>query len=263
MNGELMERTLPKHPEQSYFLYAPTQMGQDAKLLVSVHGLGRDARSHAQQLVPWAERYGVVLLAPYFPADRFPDYQFLGATGKGERPDYVLEPLLADARELTGAHIERFYMHGFSAGAQFGHRYTMAYPDRVVKLVAGAAGYYTFPDRGMAFPGGVLPVAGLPDISMRPEQFLRVPALVYVGERDTDRTSSLNQEPGVDEQQGLTRVERGRRWSETMRSAAAGSGYDTEYRYVTVPDAGHSLAQCLAHDETDLGKQMFDFLFAG
>lgn len=261
MNGVLMERVLQSNPAQRYFLYMPTKCGNNAKLFVTVHGNSRNARAHAEQFITLSERYGVILVAPHFPLDRFPDYQLLGVSGEGERPDQALDSIVAEVSLLTGADAGLLYLLGFSGGAQFAHRYMMAYPAKVAKLVAAAAGWYTFPDSNMHYPSGVKPVAVLGDVAMQPEQFLKIPAFVFVGERDTERGKSLNQDPEVDERQGTTRVERGRRWIAAMQSAAADWGYDTDYRYVTVQGASHSLSQCMEQEQGRIGTLVFEFLF--
>jgi pimeloyl-ACP methyl ester carboxylesterase len=258
-NKGIIEYTLQNNPAQQYLLYIPAQCGKDSKLLVAVHGNGRDVRGIAEHFAPFAERYGVILIAPYFTADRFQDYQFLGLTGQGERADHVLENIVSEVSLRTGADARLLYLLGYSAGAQFVHRFAMAYPTRVAKVVAGAAGWYTFPYPQTHYPSGIKLDPRWGDVSMVPEQFLKVPAFVFVGEGDTLRDKGLNQSPDVDEMQGTTRVERGRRWVEAMRLAARSLGYETDYRFMTVPEAAHSLQHCV--ESGLVGTPAFEFLF--
>lgn len=262
IKGQIVEKAVPHQDNRyadRYFLYMPLNSATDAKTLIVIHGVGRGARSSAEQLVLLAERYGVILVAPLFSADRYPDYQSLGLTEQGERADQALERIVSDFISHTGSSADMLNLFGFSGGAQFVHRFAMAYPERVARLVAGSAGWYTFPDEDVPYPSGTRFSTSSTDRFMVQERFLKVPALVFVGERDTERGTNFCQSPEVDEQQGTTRVERGRRWIEAMQSAAKVRNLDTEYRYMIAPGAGHSLKECLAL--SDVGEISFHFLF--
>jgi poly(3-hydroxybutyrate) depolymerase len=149
IQGQVIEKVVEyqdnRHADR-YFLYVPVNCVVNAKTLIVVHGVGRRARSSAEQLVFLAERFGVILLAPLFSEERYPDYQYLGLTGQGERADHALERIVSDYITYTGRAADKLYLFGFSGGAQFAHRFTMAYPERVARLVTGSAGWYTFPD---------------------------------------------------------------------------------------------------------------------
>ncbi|MGQ0550149.1 MAG: hypothetical protein ACT4PY_10840 [Armatimonadota bacterium] len=238
-------RTLPGDPPLTYHLYVSHRGGQGAPLFIDVHGNGRGVAQHASLFAPFAERAGAVLLAPLFPADHFPDFQRLGRAGRGARADLALQRLVAEVGALTGARTDKLHLSGYSGGAQFVHRYTMAYPEQVARFVAGAAGWYTFPDPAVEFPGGIRSILDLPDVVFVPERFLRVPGCVFVGEDDVQRDTDLNQRPEVDAQQGLNRVERGKRWVEAMQAAAAARGLRTPYAFQLLPRSPHSFSQCM------------------
>lgn len=76
--GNIMVRALNGDPEQWYFLYVPRNCTVDTPVFVSVHGITRNASDHAILFAPFAERYGVVLVAPLFTRQRYRDYQRLG-----------------------------------------------------------------------------------------------------------------------------------------------------------------------------------------
>lgn len=244
---------------QEYFLYVPSRGGKGAATFVTVHGISRNADVHAEKYVPFAEQYGVVLVAPLFPESRYPDYQCFGRTGRGERADLMLERILAEVSQLTGANTENLYLFGYSGGGQFVHRFTMAYPHRVARVVVGAAGWYTFPDAEAEFPHGLQPTADLPGLRFDPAAFVTVPTMVVVGENDIARTANLNQTPEVDDRQGLTRLERGRRWAEEMRRVAEELGVPGNYAYRVVPSAAHSFSECM--EAGGMGPVVFEFLF--
>jgi pimeloyl-ACP methyl ester carboxylesterase len=131
---------------------------------------------------------------------------------------------------------DKVYLFGYSGGGQFAHRYAFTHPQRVAAFVIGAAGWYTFPDPARAYPQG-LHNAG---IEFDPRQFLRIPATVVVGEKDTRRDDALNTSHALDAHQGETRVERGRRWIAAMRAAASSHGHDTRYEFHILPGSDHS-----------------------
>lgn len=257
----LVSRHLKSDPEQRYFLYVPPESGSGGRVLVTVHGVSRNAEEHARRFKRLAKRYGVVLVAPLFPEKRFPDYQRLGQSGKGERPDRALQAILGEVGDLTGADVARVYLFGYSGGGQFAHRYAMAYPERVAKVAVGAAGWYTFPDPAASFPRGLKTRSQWLKSRLKPEAFLKVPMAAFVGERDTRRgpeRPELKQSVKIDSQQGLTRLERGRHWIDAMRAAAAAYGLSTPYAYDTLPHASHSFRASMKHG---MGQRVFAFLF--
>ncbi|CAG7630660.1 S9 family peptidase [Paenibacillus allorhizosphaerae] len=257
--GMIEHKTLADDPSQTYYLYVPDGGGIGAKLFVSVHGISRNAEEHAALFAPFAEQYGVVMVVPLFDSSRFPDYNCLGREGQGQRSDYALERIVADAGRLTGANTDAIYLFGYSAGGQFAHRFVMAWPERIKRCVIGAAGWYTFPDPVLAYPQGIGAFPDLPGVHPVPERFLQVPTCIVVGELDTERTASLNQEPEIDAQQGLNRIERGERWARAMRTAAEARGIANEYRFATLPGSTHNFAKCMKLGR--MGERVFEYLF--
>jgi pimeloyl-ACP methyl ester carboxylesterase len=267
--GNLHKLELIGEDGLTYYMYVPSKGGLRAPLLVSVHGLSRNAKDLAEKFIPWAEEYGVVVLAPLYSREKHGDYNFLGQSGKFSRSDRVLLRLVDEAGRLSGADTEQLYLFGYSAGGQFVHRFAFAYPERVRRVVVGAAGSYTFPDPAVSFPFGLAPIEELLDLRMEAAKFLRIPFLVLVGAEDTERGASLPKTPEIDAQQGFNRVERGRNWVEAMRRAAieqgiapggeVGSSEAESYRFGLAPDSAHSFVQCVAAG--GIGPVVFDFLF--
>jgi poly(3-hydroxybutyrate) depolymerase len=260
LRGTVLERTLGGTERLPYFLYAPRSAGPRPPLFVTVHGISRNARQHATLFAPLAERYGVVVVAPLFPADEYGDYQRLGRGARARRADRALETLVEEVGRLTGAQTDRFYLFGYSGGGQFAHRFTMAHPHRVEAYAVGAAGWYTFPDPSLRYPWGVQTGPSLPDVEMLPPRFLGVPATVFVGDRDTRPGSALRKTRRVNEHQGESRLERAQRWVQAMRQAAREAGVPPPIELVPLPGCGHSFKRCMKRG--GMGAQLFSRLFA-
>ncbi|MGH8773057.1 MAG: alpha/beta hydrolase family protein, partial [Burkholderiales bacterium] len=235
-SGTLLVRSLVSDPGQWYFLYLPRCDWKDAPIVVSVHGITRNAYEHAMLFAPYAERHGVILIAPLFTRERHRRYQRLGREREVARADVVLDNIIADTCVLTRGQAHKVYLFGYSGGGQFVHRYAFAHPGRVAAIVIGAAGWYTFPDREMPYPQGIRSAA----FEFDPAEFLTIPATVFVGENDTGRDDAFNTSVSLDSHQGETRLERGRRWIEAMREAAAAHRYDTRFEFQTLPGSDHS-----------------------
>lgn len=257
--GAVIARSLNADPMFKYFLYVPRSLTAGAPVFVAVHGVSRSAAPYAELFAPIAEQQRTVLVAPLFEQHRFPDYQRLGRVGRGERADVMLDRVLAEVQQLTGARTGKILLFGYSGGGQFAHRYMMAFPERVERLVVGAAGWYTFPDPTLAYPTGIKPAAALPGVTFEPARFLTVPSCVLVGAEDVGRDDNLNQTPEVNEQQGTTRLERGHRWIEAMKAGAAVRNLKTPYVFDVLPKGRHSFTQNMR--DSGLGPKVAGCLF--
>ncbi len=235
----ILLRTLRSDPTQEYLLYIPEKGGENASMLVSVHGISRNAYEQAAAFADLCERQGYVLVVPVFTPEQHKDYQRLGRAGRGRRVDLLLHTILAEVGSLTGADVTQFRIFGFSGGAQFVHRYVMVHPQRVLAAVVAAPGWYTFPDSKQRYPFGVRPVRTMPGVQFNPEEFLRVPVTVLIGSLDTG-AANLRRTDRVDKQQGVTRVERARNWTAAMRDAATIYGLEPKVELDEIPNIGHS-----------------------
>jgi pimeloyl-ACP methyl ester carboxylesterase len=237
--GCVVRRALRSDPTQEYLLYIPKSVEADPRVLVLVHGLSRNAHEQATVFTSLCEERGVVALVPIFTKELHKDYQRLGRRGRGPRVDLLLHRFLAECATLTGADPTQTFLFGFSAGAQFVHRYVLAHPHRVARAAVAAAGWYTFPDHTQKFPYGTRPSRALAGVTFNPEQFLRVPIEVLVGELDTTN-ANLRRTDRADAQQGATRLERARRWVAAMQDTAAAHGLPSLVALTEVPGIEHS-----------------------
>jgi len=233
--GKVLKRRLGGRLGQVYYLYIPRSAGRRPPLMVSIHGISRNARQHAKLLSSMAELYGVIVLAPLFSKKQFPDYQRLGRLRRGPRSDLALDRIVGEVLNLTRADTGRLHLFGYSGGGQFAHRYAMAHPERVASVVIGAAGWYTMPQSENSFPHGVGLCRDLPSLRFDSSRFLRVPMTVIVGDRDIDRDPGLNKSEKIDRMQGRNRIERAFNWAKIMNLMAKSRGMPEHFRVELLP----------------------------
>lgn len=144
-----IETTLPDANGLTHWLYTPTEkpvVGKTYRLVVGVHGVGGTGKG-ACGVSTWATEFDdVIVLGPSFeqpkrdpnaprPATIPRDiYQMSGPTHEAK---------LAELIEQIGKTWKlqpKIFLHGFSAGAQFAHRYAFKHPELVAGVSAHSAG---------------------------------------------------------------------------------------------------------------------------
>ena len=235
-----------------YFLYVPRWLDPEARPVVSVHGILRKAKAHIAAFAPWAEDSGRIVIAPLFSEAQCRRYQKVVLDKR--QADLALMAALRDVADRTGIDTARVDLFGFSGGAQFAHRFALLHPEHIGRLAVCSAGWFTWPDAFEAYPYGLAPEprsarrgnrSNGPRFRPDLEAFLQIPVLVLVGERDIERDLTLRKEPMLDRRQGLNRVERAERWSDSLRDVAARLGVTADARLRLLPDCGHSFEDCV------------------
>ncbi|ALA20145.1 hypothetical protein AL346_22145 (plasmid) [Chelatococcus sp. CO-6] len=133
------------------FIHKPTAWRpQDGRLLVVLHGADRNATLLRDTWRPIAERYNLLLIVPEFSEAKFPGtlwYNLGNVTDAARRPQpkaawtfHALDRAVDAVRQATGAVNDRFQLYGFSAGAQFAHRYLLLTGAPRVDLVVADSG---------------------------------------------------------------------------------------------------------------------------
>jgi pimeloyl-ACP methyl ester carboxylesterase len=254
----LLRRVLGADPGQEYLIYVPSSGGHEAPVVVSVHGISRNADEHARLLAAYCEMHGAVLVAPLFDIEQHPDYQRLGREGRGKRADLALNLILAEVAAATGALADRFNLFGFSGGAQFSHRYIMAHPHRVARAVVASAGWYTLPDASRRFPRGIRPSKDLRGVRFDAEEFLSVPMTVVVGVDDVMQ-SGLRRSSRLDAEQGVSRVERAKSFVAAMKACAEAHYMESVCEYEEIKNCDHSFKRSILR--SGLGERVFAAFF--
>lgn len=223
-------------------LIVPSHTGDPVPLL-ALHGMTRDVDAQVQALSERAQALGRWVVVPLFSAQAHPQYRLARC------PQQSDAALLRTLRELAhfGVDTRLVDLAGFSAGAQFAHRFAMLYPNRVRRLVLSAAGWYTLPDapRSHAFP------VGLAGHDLRAKvmhanlkAYVGLPITVVVGEQDNTPDGTTRRDPSLDALQGTDRVERARRYVAAVVAAGEQLGQRTNTRLEVLPGAGHDFSAC-------------------
>ena len=210
-------------------------------LLVLVHGLVSRPANLLRHFGAMAERHGIAIMAPDFSGPVWRGFQRLAAAGLADRAAERLESAALDLAGRLGLDDQSFDLAGYSAGAQFAHRFAMTRPDRVRSLMIGAAGWYTEADLALPYPEGL---GGVADPA-RLAAFLGLPIQVVVGSADRQSDASLRRSPELDARQGRNRLERARFWSEQVAQRAAERGIESRITLAELPGTGHSLSEAV------------------
>ena len=144
LTGPWMYRhTLAGQPEQEYYLYVPPGYTADKpwRLFVFVHGAGSDGTSCWETWRKYADLEKFILLCPTFKGNTF---RLLGEGQDRALIDMVVQ--VGKQYRLPG----RFFLGGFSAGAQFAHRFAFRYPALLCGAAAHSAGSYDPPPANLA-----------------------------------------------------------------------------------------------------------------
>jgi len=221
--------------------------------VVVVHGIRREVALMAELLMPMTEATGRTMILPIFDTAHWPRFHLAACK---QRSDLGLLRLIAALREEEVISNKPFQLSGYSAGAQFSHRFTWLYPDLVGRICVAAPGWWTFPDPGHLFPYGM----GSATCSRKAtsfvlnanlKRFVEREIVVRVGALDHTRDKNLRQSTEIDSQQGVNRIERARRWSIAIREAAISYGITPNVSFSVMAKCAHSFSDCVAQARLD------------
>jgi len=242
-----------------YSLYVPRDLdlSEPAPLVVVQHGTARTAGRYRDALRPFADAHGAVILAPLFPAGIIDphdlhNYKFIEY--HGIRFDHALLSMIDEVAQRYNVHSESFYLHGFSGGGQFAHRFLYLHPERLAAVSIGAPGRITELDDTKKWWLGTGGMAEKFGKAIDVDAIRKVPVHLVVGAEDVS-TAEINNEGESNwmdgaELTGRTRIDR----LLTLRDNYASHGIEAEVDIV--PDVGHNGSLILPAVETFFAKQM-------
>lgn len=226
----------------SFSLYVPTSHSFDADsprlpLLVALHGTRRQTGGYLTNLKEFSEEHRIVILTPLFPAgiiDPTDVHNYKNLLYNGIRFDLVLLSMLTQAATIWRIDTERFFLHGFSGGGQFAHRFLYLHPTRLRGVSIGAPGSITQPTATHAWPKGLSDTFSVFKVEPDFAAIADVPVQLLVGEKDTD-AGMLS----ADAIAGPHRVAR----ATYLHTALKDRGVASELS--VVPKVGHDALKCL------------------
>jgi len=236
------------------YYYVPNSYTATSKLLFALHGGSRDAESIRNNLIDKSNEYNLIVIAPKFSSSNFSlgdGYNLGNVYVDGDNPSTstlnnenewsfsFIEPLFDSVKSSLSLENDRYNMFGFSAGAQFVHRFIQFKPDaRFDKVVAGAAGWYTVPDSSIPFPYGydnsILVSTNMSDLLSRN-------LFIQVGAFDNDPNSPGLRHNEYADAQGLNRVTRAVNFFETGQNFSNSNNLDFNWSLHIIQGAGHNL----------------------
>lgn len=240
------------------FIHRPLGIDPRGMLLV-LHGQRRNAVEYRDYARAFGDRHGLVVVAPKFDRDRFPNrrYQRGGITRRGrveprERWTVNLIPVLLEwVRRQEGKPELPIYLFGHSAGGQFLSR-VAAFSDLidVRRIVIANPSSHVVADLNEAAPyglGGVFDPAAGEDALRR---YLGLPITIYLGDRDTG-SYRLHGHPAA-QRQGTNRLERGRGVFERAAEMAHRLETPFNWQLVIAPGIDHSGRKMLNTEQADI-----------
>jgi poly(3-hydroxybutyrate) depolymerase len=188
-------------PRFSYALFVPEDIRDDEpplRLWVFVHGTGRQTELYLDRLADLARAERAVVMTPHFPAgvggaDAIDNYHDLAYAGI--RFDEVLLGMVDDVAHRWNVEPSTFFLHGFSGGGQFSHRFLYVHPGRLTAVSIGAPGRVTLPAATAGWPRGIGDLSDRFGHSFDADAVARVPIQVLAGSLD-DTPSTGASYPG-------------------------------------------------------------------
>lgn len=242
--------------------YVPAACAAKAcPLVISMHGLTRNAEAARDNWVAAADANGLVVAAPELDAVRFPTrlYQLGGVQGETERANWIYSTIerLFDRLKASGRISgDGYVLFGHSAGAQFVHRMVLMMPEaRWSTAVVGNAGYYTLPVGSAAAEGRDYPfsLGSTPATADSLRRSFAKPLLLLLGDQDNDpQHHQLNNSAGA-KAQGPHRLARGQFFFSVADAEAKRLNLPFNWRMSIVPG--------VAHEQTKMAEAAARILF--
>lgn len=236
------------------FYHVPTSYDASSKVVFALHGGSRDAEGVRNNMIQKSIDYNFIVIAPKFSSSNFSlgdGYNLGNVYVDGDNPSTntlnnedewsfsIIEPLFDSVKSSLSIESEKYNLFGFSAGAQFVHRFIQFKPDaRFNKVVAGAAGWYTVPNNSIPFPYGyqnsIL-------ISTNLNNLLSSDLHIQVGALDNNPNSAGLRHNEYADAQGLNRVTRAVHFFESGQNIADSNNNNFNWSLHIIQGAGHNL----------------------
>ncbi|MDC3271643.1 hypothetical protein OAU58_01440 [Gammaproteobacteria bacterium] len=245
-------------PDSKIYYSVPESIDENTKIIFIMHGASRNAEKYINDWLPMAQNRNVVLIAPEFSKERFPEYVYLMmSTEKGKLlkdQSLYLNDSLGLLFDFFKAKLKlsttTFRLYGHSGGSQFVNRYLLLSDEtRIEKAAMANAGFYTFLDRQSSYPFGI---KNMNVSDERIEWFLRLKGGVFLGDADNDPAHRSLPSMRKAKKQGRHRFERGTNFFNDLITLGVEKNLPFRWRYQSVPR--------VAHDNAGMSLAVSEFL---
>jgi poly(3-hydroxybutyrate) depolymerase len=228
--------------------HRPAAAQADAPVVFVMHGTSRMAQNYRKYWIPFAEQQRFVLLVPEFSRAQFPhDYNLERLTAAdgtplppAQWPYAAIERVFDAVRSANGLRAGSYDIYGHSAGAQFVHRLVLLMPQARFRVaVAANAGWYTMPDRAIAYPYGL---AGTAVDRAALTRALQRKLIVLLGDEDIDPEHPQLRTTPEAAAQGAHRFQRGHAFLAQARRSAREQNVPLAWELRIAPGVAHSNA---------------------
>ena len=228
--------------------YNPSEsLDKNTPIVFVMHGIKRDAKEYRDTWIQYAQEKGFLLLVPEFNDEDFYDQRYalgnmIGDGGKINDKEnltfFIIEKIFNHVKAEANLQTPKYYLYGYSAGAQFVHRFVAFFPDASLELaIAANAGFYTFLDQDIAFPYGIKNM-GLGENELK--ALFAKKLIILLGDKDTDMFAKNLKNTPQAKNQGRYRFERGNNYFETAKKLAEKLETPFNWEIAYVEGVGHS-----------------------
>jgi poly(3-hydroxybutyrate) depolymerase len=236
------------------YTYKPASY-KGERLILVFHGVLRNADEYRDHSVGMGDRFGALIVAPRFDAERFPSrkYQFGGilnedrTAAKQEEWTYALIPKIVEAIQKKERKTElKFWLIGHSAGGQFVNRLAAFLDVGAERYVAANPSSWTFPTRELRYGYGFgqLPAELSNDDVLR--AYLARPLVVYLGTADSTPDSNTDMSDAA-LLEGPARHQRGLAFFRFAQTIAERRKWPFRWELVEAEGVGHDHEKMFEH----------------
>ena len=235
-------------PDIDIFYSIPETINVNTKILFLLHGGSRTAEKYINEWLPIANDRNVVLIAPRFSEEFFPEYAYLMMSTKNgkllkDQSMYLnnsLGLLFDFFRFKLKLSTSTYRLYGHSGGSHFIQRYLLLSQETNIEKAAMAnAGFYTFVDDQISYPFGI---KNMNVSNERIEWFLRLKGGIFLGDADNDPKHRSLPSMRKAKKQGKHRLERGANFFNHLIELGVVSNLPFRWRYQIVDGVGHKNA---------------------
>ena len=230
------------------FYYIPERVDAKTRVLIVMHGMGRNAEGYRNDWVPHARQGNYIVLTPEYTTRDYPNSRTynLGhiaeengqARPRAQWSFSAIEPMFDYIRRATGTKVARYGIYGHSAGGQFLHRFLTLVPNaRFSHMVVANSGWYTMPDLAVDYPYGL---RGAPVSRAQLASALGKPVTVLLGTADIDPNHHQLLRTPQAMAQGPHRMARGEHFFAQAKAAAAALKTRFAWKIAYAPGIAHS-----------------------